>query len=93
MKKNVGSRESNIRMVAGAVIVLYALFIVEAPTVKIVLATVAAILAGTALIHFCPINLALKRDSSDTESTPEKANGDEETEETEEEGDSEKVDE
>jgi len=65
MKKNVGNHESNIRMVAGALIVLFALFIVEAPVVKIVLATVAAILAGTAFLHFCPINTLLKRDSTD----------------------------
>lgn len=65
MKKNVGNHEANIRMVAGALIVLFALFVVEVPVIKIFLATLAAILAGTAFIHYCPVNALLKKDTSE----------------------------
>lgn len=71
MKKNIGAQESNYRMIAGAVIVLYALFFVEAPTVKIILAVVAAVLAGTAFVRFCPINTLLKRNTSDSDMNTE----------------------
>lgn len=97
MKKNIGTQESNYRMIAGAVIVLFALFFVDTPTVKIVLAVVASVLAGTAFIRFCPINLALKRNSSDTEGKQPQDSSDEEEvgeKEMEEGGDeSEKLDE
>ncbi len=52
-----------MRSLAGALIVLFALFIVENYVVRIILAAIAAILAGTAFLRYCPINAMLKRDS------------------------------
>ena len=65
MKRNIGAQESNMRMLAGGLIILFAMFVVDIPSVKIVLATLAAILAGTAFLRYCPINTLLKRDTSD----------------------------
>ena len=52
-----------MRSLAGALIVLFALFIVDNYAVRILLAAVAAVLAGTAFLRYCPINTLLKRDS------------------------------
>jgi hypothetical protein len=55
MDKNVGTRDGHIRIAAGAVIILIALFLVEQPVARILLAIVAAVLAGTAFLHHCPL--------------------------------------
>ena len=73
MNKNIGTQESHIRSLAGALTILLALF-VENYVLSIALAVLAAILAGTAFIRYCPINTLLKRDSreqeTDTHSKP-----------------------
>ena len=74
MKKNIGTLESHMRSIAGAIIVLFALFLVDHHVTRILLAVLAAILAGTAFIRICPINALLKRDTSEyapTEESPE----------------------
>jgi len=55
MDKNVGVKDGHIRIALGAVIILIALFLVEQPVVRILLALISAALAGTAYVHHCPI--------------------------------------
>lgn len=64
MKKNIGTQEAHIRTIAGVVVLLFALFIVDNPNFRILLAVIAAILAGTAYMRSCLIYTLLKRDTS-----------------------------
>lgn len=53
LKKNVGTHDAHIRIVFGVFFLLFAIFLVENPTAKILLAVASAILAGTASLRFC----------------------------------------
>jgi hypothetical protein len=80
MQKNVGTQEAYIRIGVGIVVLLIALF-TENPTVRIILAVIAAILAGTAFLRSCPINTLIKRnthkeESPNAERAPEEATPD-----------------
>jgi hypothetical protein len=55
MEINVGTKDGHIRIALGAVIILIALFLVEQPVIRILLAIIAAVLAGTAFLHHCPL--------------------------------------
>lgn|GEM_PF-5178941 len=66
MKKNVGTKESRLRIAGAVVAIVIALFLQTYPATQLVLALVAAILAGTAYTRYCPLNQLLGRDSSDT---------------------------
>ena len=63
MQKNVGDQEAYMRIGAAVVFLLLALFITENPSLRILLAVLAAILAGTAFLRTCPINTLLKRNT------------------------------
>jgi hypothetical protein len=65
IQKNVGTNEAYLRTAVAAVLVLLALFLVDGPVMRIVLAVLAAILAGSAFIRTCPINHLLGRNTYD----------------------------
>ena len=52
-EKNMGHRDSQLRTVAAAVVIVVAMFVVDNPWVKIVLALVSAVLAVSAYFHSC----------------------------------------
>jgi hypothetical protein len=51
--KNIGHRDSQLRTVAAAVVIVAAMVFVENPWVRILLALVSAALATTAYFHSC----------------------------------------
>ena len=53
MEKNIGTQDSHMRLAGGVFLVLFALYVVENPTLQIILAVISAILAGTAFLHIC----------------------------------------
>ena len=53
LHKNIGQNDSKLRTVAAVAIILLAMFFVENPYVKILLALVSAALAATAYFHSC----------------------------------------
>lgn len=55
MKKNLNTREANIRTLVAAVLILGVFFFVENPYVQIICALISAVLAGTAFLRTCPI--------------------------------------
>jgi hypothetical protein len=52
-EKNIGHRDAQLRTVAAAVVIVVAMFLVNNPWVKIVLAVVSAALAVSAYFHSC----------------------------------------
>ncbi len=62
MHKNITDKEAHIRTVASIVLLFTALLFIDAPVVKILLASIAAILAGTAFFRTCPLYMFLKKD-------------------------------
>ena len=66
MTKNVGTREGHIRVGVAAVLVILALFVTHTPVVQIVFVVLAAILAGSAFMHTCPVNHMLGRNTCET---------------------------
>jgi hypothetical protein len=52
-EKNVGHRDSQLRTVAAAVVIVVAMLMVDNPWLKIVLALVSAALAVSAYFHSC----------------------------------------
>jgi uncharacterized membrane protein YraQ (UPF0718 family) len=87
MKKNIGTHDANMRMVAGVFIIVFALFLVDQYVIRIILAVIAAILAGTAFLHTCPLYVILGKDTcevgSEDTSLPTEKNSEDETKETE----------
>lgn len=71
MTKNIGAREANIRTTIAAVLVVVVFFFVTNPYVHIVLALIAAILAGTAFLRTCPINRLLGRNTCEVPTPPD----------------------
>jgi hypothetical protein len=73
-KINVGTKDANYRTLAAAVLVLVTFFFIENPYLRIVLATIAAVLAGTAFLRTCPLYTYLGRNTcepvSPTEANP-----------------------
>lgn len=67
MEKNIGSEEAHIRTIAGAVLILFAMFIIENATLRILVATLSAILAGTAFFRTCPLYYLLKKNTREIE--------------------------
>ncbi len=61
LKKNVGTHDAHLRIVFGIFFLLFAIFLIENPTAKILLAVVATILAGTASLRFCPLYTLIHR--------------------------------
>ncbi|KKS83897.1 MAG: hypothetical protein UV60_C0031G0005 [Parcubacteria group bacterium GW2011_GWA2_43_11] len=55
MKKNVSTQEAHIRTLVGIILLLLALFLIDNAVGKILFATIAAVLAGTAFLHSCPL--------------------------------------
>jgi Protein of unknown function (DUF2892) len=68
MQKNIDSSEAYLRTTASIGALLFALFLIENPIGKILFATVAAALAGTAFLRSCPIYTFLKK--NDNTETP-----------------------
>jgi len=74
MKKNVSTQEAHIRTLVGIVLLLLALFLIDNAVVKILFATIAAILAGTAFFHSCPLYTLMEKSKQEVISpatTPE----------------------
>lgn len=69
MKKNIGTQEAYVRITISIFALLLALFVFDGPVGKILFATLAAILAGTAFLRTCPINKLIGRDTHDEENT------------------------
>lgn len=61
MKKNIDTQEAHIRTIAGAVILLFALFFVDNASFRILLAIIAAVLAGTAYMRSSPIKTLMEK--------------------------------
>jgi hypothetical protein len=55
MKKNVGTKDANIRTLVAAALILGVFFFVENPYIQIVCAIISAVLAGTAFLRTCPV--------------------------------------
>lgn len=53
MTKNVGARDAHVRIIVAVVFVVTALLIVDNPYLRIVLASLGAIMAGTAYLRTC----------------------------------------
>jgi uncharacterized membrane protein YraQ (UPF0718 family) len=73
MTKNVGDNDATARTVAAIVLILVALLLVENPYLRIVLALISAVLAGTAFVRSCPMYSLLGMDTrtkETQESTP-----------------------
>lgn len=66
MEKNIGSEEAHIRTIAGAVLILFAMFIIENATLRILVATLSAILAGTAFFRTCPLYYLIRKNTRET---------------------------
>lgn len=67
MEKNVGTDEAHIRTAAGAVLVIIAMFIIENATLRILFATMAAVLAGTAFFRTCPLYYVMKKSTRESD--------------------------
>jgi uncharacterized membrane protein YraQ (UPF0718 family) len=70
MHKNVGTQEAHIRTGAAFVVLIIALLIPDQPVIRIVLAIIAAILAGTAFLRVCPLNTLIGRNTYDGTQAP-----------------------
>ncbi|HCC05486.1 TPA: hypothetical protein DEP58_04255 [Patescibacteria group bacterium] len=77
MKKNVSTQEAHIRTLIGIILLLLALFLIDNAVIKILFATIAAILAGTAFLHSCPLYTLMDKskqkiapDTNTSETTP-----------------------
>ena len=71
MQKNVSENEARVRTVIAAILVLVALFLVENSTAQIVMALVAAILAGTAFLNVCPMRSLCSKKNSTCSTEPD----------------------
>jgi len=71
MKKNVSIQEAHIRTLVAIILLLLALFIINNAVGRILFAVLAAILAGTAFFHTCPLYTLM--DKSTREQEPEAA--------------------
>lgn len=55
MKKNIGSTDKAVRVLAGIAIALFYYFNIISGTLALILMTVAVILLITSFINFCPL--------------------------------------
>jgi hypothetical protein len=55
MNKNMSTEDAHIRTAIALVLVLIALFFIEQPALRIILALVAGVLATTAFLRTCPV--------------------------------------
>lgn len=69
MKKNISTQEAYVRTTLAVLTLLLALFVAENSIGKILFATLAAILAGTAFLRTCPINKLIGRNMYDEVTT------------------------
>jgi len=67
LEQNVGARDAQVRTIAGAVVIVVALFFVENPWVRLVLALVAAVLAATGYLHSCYLYKLLGKNTAHKE--------------------------
>jgi hypothetical protein len=53
--KNIGPQDANIRTILATVLILLGFFVIENPYIRIAVAVVSAVLAGTAFLRSCPL--------------------------------------